>query len=203
MTSIQAIMAYSQPSALPKWLHYSQYLPLSTGTDDDLAGLFTLQLKPSYGLISRSKRVRIVAAAVFIVTSSIYAFYGLRMDFRFDYSPNPAHSKPSLESLAQYSRTEIDWSRFAYTQYVTNIEYLCNPVMLFEVLHRLGSKADRLMMYPVHMEPDPTSSKIESKLLLKAREDYDVNLVPIEVQHRSIGDRKSSQPEIPVPILMN
>ncbi|KAI9036774.1 nucleotide-diphospho-sugar transferase [Aspergillus affinis] len=42
----------------------------------------------------------------------------------------------------------VGWSRFAYAEYVTNTLYLCNSVMLFEALHRLGSKPDRLMMYP-------------------------------------------------------
>lgn len=42
----------------------------------------------------------------------------------------------------------LDWSRFAYVQYATNLQYLCNSVILFESLHRLGSKPDRLLLYP-------------------------------------------------------
>jgi alpha-N-acetylglucosamine transferase len=43
---------------------------------------------------------------------------------------------------------KTDWTQYAYIQYVTNSDYLCNSVMLFETLHRLGSKADRLMLVP-------------------------------------------------------
>ncbi|KAK9251415.1 nucleotide-diphospho-sugar transferase [Lipomyces tetrasporus] len=65
----------------------------------------------------------------------------------------------------------IDWSRFAYVQYVTNTAYLCNSVMLFEILHRLGSKAHRLMM-----------------LLRQARDKYGVKLMPIEIQRRATSE---------------
>ncbi|PVH80652.1 glycosyltransferase family 8 protein [Cadophora sp. DSE1049] len=60
--------------------------------------------------------------------------------------------------------------------------------MLFEILHRLGSKADRLMMYTASMHPDAASPTKESQLLLKAEREYNVKLMPIEVQHRGQGD---------------
>ena len=82
-----------------------------------------------------------------------------------------------------------DWSRFAYVQYVTNLPYLCNSVMLFESLHRLGCKADRLMMYPSKFSLDDDST--ESRLLTKARDDYKVNLKPVDIQRRTVtNDRK-------------
>ncbi|KAM0232542.1 hypothetical protein ACHAPO_007699 [Fusarium lateritium] len=85
---------------------------------------------------------------------------------------------------------DVDWSRFAYIQYVTNEDYLCNSVMIFEQLHRLGSKADRLLMYPKEMlEPDATySSKRGGQLLIRARDEYNVTLQPIEIQHRDGQD---------------
>ncbi|KAH6896691.1 nucleotide-diphospho-sugar transferase [Thelonectria olida] len=85
---------------------------------------------------------------------------------------------------------KVDWSRFAYTQYVTNADYLCNSVMIFETLHRLGSKADRLMMYPNFML-DPTDTESDTphgKLLIQARDKYNVKLMPVEVQHREGAD---------------
>lgn len=82
---------------------------------------------------------------------------------------------------------EVSWSDFAYTQYVTNSEYLCNSLMLFETLQRLGSKADRLMMYPGTMKLDGNPNNRDGKLLLKARDEYGVKLQAVEVQHR---DRK-------------
>jgi hypothetical protein len=47
----------------------------------------------------------------------------------------------------------LNWSDFAYTQYVTNTNYLCNSVMLFESLHRLKSKADCKRPCPYYIVP--------------------------------------------------
>ncbi|PIL22730.1 hypothetical protein GSI_15423 [Ganoderma sinense ZZ0214-1] len=81
----------------------------------------------------------------------------------------------------------VDWSRFAYSQYATNSAYLCNSLMFFASLERLGSKASRLLMFPNSMKPDPNGTS-DSRLLLKAQNEYGVKLVPIAVQHRSGGD---------------
>lgn len=85
---------------------------------------------------------------------------------------------------------DTDWSRFAYIQYVTNEDYLCNSVMIFEQLHRLGSKADRLLMYPKEMlAPDAEYAKTHGgRLLIRARDEYNVTLQPIEIQHRDGQD---------------
>ncbi|CZR39384.1 hypothetical protein FPRO06_03011 [Fusarium proliferatum] len=83
---------------------------------------------------------------------------------------------------------EVDWSRFAYTQYVTNSDYLCNSVMLFESLHRFSSRADRVMMYPSHMFEANNGSSVDTQLLIKARDEYRVKLVPITVQHKDNKD---------------
>ena len=83
----------------------------------------------------------------------------------------------------------VDWSRFAYVQYVTNLPYLCNSVMLFESLHRLGCRPDRLLMYPSHFALDGDTP--EASLLRKARDEYGAILRPIEVQWRSSDDCKS------------
>jgi hypothetical protein len=77
---------------------------------------------------------------------------------------------------------KVNWSDFAYTQYVTNTNYLCNSVMLFETLDRLKSKADRLMLYPDSFSTEQDS--LEGSLLRKARDDYGVKLVPVQVQIR-------------------
>ncbi|KAH7143634.1 nucleotide-diphospho-sugar transferase [Dactylonectria macrodidyma] len=85
---------------------------------------------------------------------------------------------------------DVHWSRFAYTQYVTDSDYLCNSVMMFEALHRLGSKADRLMMYPSYIL-DPAATEAHShdgRLLIKSRDEYNVKLMPIEIQHREGAD---------------
>ncbi|GIZ49320.1 hypothetical protein CKM354_001235200 [Cercospora kikuchii] len=80
---------------------------------------------------------------------------------------------------------ELDWSQFAYCQYVTNEDYLRNSVMIFESLHRLGSQASRVMMYPHDWNVDASTHR--GQLLTKARDEYSVELQPIEVQ-RAAGD---------------
>lgn len=100
---------------------------------------------------------------------------------------------PALQDSSEYKDSgrktwkSTDWSQFAYVQYVTNLPYLCNSVMLFESLHRLDCRPDRLMMYPsgFSLEDDST----EARLLRKARDKYRVILKPIEVQRRTSNDR--------------
>lgn len=83
---------------------------------------------------------------------------------------------------------QVDWSRFAYSQCVTGTEYLCNSVMLFDALHRLGSKPDRLMMmYPEDCSIDNSNDSREAKLLRLARDKYWVKLKAIQVQSGSIN----------------
>jgi hypothetical protein len=61
--------------------------------------------------------------------------------------------------------------------------------MLFETLHRLGSRADRLLMHPSSMHADPKDESDDSRLLVRARDEYGVKLMPIQVQHRDGDDR--------------
>lgn len=81
----------------------------------------------------------------------------------------------------------IDWHRFAYCQYVSNPEDLCNALMIFESLKRLGSKADRLMMYPEDWKVVADRTSLEYQLFTKARDEYNVTLQPMHVQHM-VGD---------------
>ena len=92
------------------------------------------------------------------------------------------------EDLGRNTWQSTDWSQFAYVQYVTNLPYLCNSVMLFESLFRLGCKPDRLMMYPSHFSLEGNST--EARLLRKARDEYKVILKPIEVLWRKGHDGK-------------
>jgi len=162
--------------------------PYSHLATDEMDASQSTQLKPKFSDILRSKRVRILAAASFITLVLLFIFYGPRQHLSsFDWNRCPS---PQTVPGSPAESADIDWSRYAYTQYVTNTAYLCNSVMLFEILHRLGSKADRVMMYPSSMHPDPTSTSVESKLLLKAQKEYGVKLLPIEVKHRPGGDRK-------------
>jgi hypothetical protein len=199
MAILPSMMAQLQQSSyLPSFLQTYSYRPFLTESAEMYAA-HALRLKPNLGQILRSKQVRIIGATIFALIIFAYFFFrGPRMSFNFDYlgAVHGAVHPANTAALAECAEKTVDWSRFAYTQYVTNTEYLCNSVMLFETLHRLGSKADRLMMYPsrMHPDPDPTSSSPESRLLLKAQNDYGVKLMPIEVQHRSGRDCKNDYP---------
>lgn len=83
----------------------------------------------------------------------------------------------------------IDWTRFAYCQYVTDPEYLCNSLMMFEQLKRLGSKADRLLLYPSQWELYPKKTTWMSKFLHQAQKEYGAHIVPVRVQHFEDGER--------------
>lgn len=114
---------------------------------------------------------------------------------KIDIDDSEFHDDPTTdeETIAESADSDIiDWSRFAYVQYVTNEVYLCNSLMIFEALQRLGSNAERLMMYPSHMLA-PTAKESDThagQLLIKARDEYKVTLRPIEIQRRNGSDGK-------------
>ncbi|TRX98106.1 hypothetical protein FHL15_000751 [Xylaria flabelliformis] len=166
----------------------------------DTNGAASADLKPSLGQIIASKRIRYTASALAFVGLFFLAFRnydqiptlatmrgsagGSSAAIGTNQDCPPSAVVPSLEGAS------VDWSRYAYTQYVTNKEYLCNSVMIFETLYRLKAKAERVMMYPDNMmsptETNPQSN--EAKLLVKARDQYGVKLVPVSIQRRAGGD---------------
>ena len=154
----------------------SRYSPIASPSDKD-----TSPLSPSSWL--RSRRVRngiIVFVVLSILILSVQHSDNLTPRLRKLY-------EESETGLFNHDRTptNVEWSDYAYTQYVTNEKYLCNSLMIFEALHRLESKADRAMMYPqqwIVPEGAGEQASYESKLLAKARDEYKVKLVPIQVQ---------------------
>ncbi|KAK3644381.1 hypothetical protein LTR56_009633 [Elasticomyces elasticus] len=79
----------------------------------------------------------------------------------------------------------IDWSRYAYAQYVTNDAYLCNSLMIFTSLRTLDVRADLLMMHPEDWSAG--NDTVSGRLLLQAIE-LGVRLAPVHVQHLEGGD---------------
>lgn len=120
-----------------------------------------------------SKRHRIVFIAVL---TTLFFFY------------LQSQTSQRRSSWLSHAEKDVDWSRFAYTQYVTNSEYLCNSLMFFEALKCHGSRPDRVMMVPESMlEPEMVNSS-DAYLLNKARDEYNVKLVPITIQTNWAGD---------------
>ncbi|PIA96313.1 Glucose N-acetyltransferase 1 [Cercospora beticola] len=76
----------------------------------------------------------------------------------------------------------IDWSRYAYVQYVTDNHSLCNAYMVFDALKRHGSKADRILMYPKQWDKvDDSPQDRNSQLLIRAEKIFKAKLKPISV----------------------
>ena len=124
--------------------------------------------------------------SLFIILSALFGFVTL-----LQLPNNPTPLRDSFDGL---SGKQVNWSTFAYTQYATDRSYLCNSLMIFEALHRLGSKADRLLMYPYDFLLSENDSSPEARLLRFARDEYSVKLKPIEVMMKGGGGGKSSQP---------
>ena len=78
----------------------------------------------------------------------------------------------------------VNWQYYAYSQYATDSDHLCNAVMIFEALHRFGSRAQRVLMYPKTMDTVVSGVRDrDSQLLVKARDQYGVILMPMEIPH--------------------
>jgi hypothetical protein len=84
---------------------------------------------------------------------------------------------------------KLDWSRFAYSQYTTDTHSLCNALMVFESLQKLGSKADRVLLYP--REWARRRDDVNARLMQVAEQNLHVKLLPIGL----IG--ADSKPESP------
>ncbi|CAL3973565.1 hypothetical protein PZA11_005771 [Diplocarpon coronariae] len=170
-------------SDLPEFLHSSPYLPTFDPPADDY--IPRQQHKPSIVEVLKSKPARV---AIFVLISlAIFLHYRTEIHEYHAWTrisgPSCSLAKPSYPP-SSWDSPDVDWSRFAYTQYATNLDYLCNSVMIFETLHRLGSKAERLLLYPSeYSAKDAISDTPERRLLLKSRREYGVKLVPIAVQH--------------------
>ena len=92
----------------------------------------------------------------------------------FQYSPSQKQSGPFSGN--------VDWTRYAYSQYATDQHYLCNSLMIFEQLEALKSPASRVLFYPKSWDLDVSSSKDRtSQLLVMARDKYRVKLRPVEM----------------------
>ncbi|KAH0542535.1 N-acetylglucosaminyltransferase [Glutinoglossum americanum] len=155
---------------LPKFLE-----SLQTSNDESN----TTKVQVSLARLLSTKLVRVTGAAVVLLL--LFGFALRNLDGLDRIRPKPHVLQPPP------ANGDVNWSRFAYTQYVTDTSYLCNSVMLFEILNRLGSKPDRLMMYPSAWSADDSDS-LEGSLLRKARDEYGVKLMPIEVQRKASND---------------
>lgn len=80
------------------------------------------------------------------------------------------------------SLTRTNWSKYAYVTYATDEHNLCNALMVFESLHRLGSKADRVMLHNPQWASTSQGAKDRPAQMLHILENkYDVVLKPVQM----------------------
>lgn len=90
---------------------------------------------------------------------------------------------PTPPDLPHINYDLVDWSGFAYSQYATSSPYLCNAIMVFDALERLGSRARRILYYPENWDVVVESDRDrDSQLLRLARDKYKAHLIPIEAE---------------------
>ena len=104
-------------------------------------------------------------------------------------------STPSTAALFPYlSHKSIDWSSYAYSSYATSTAYLCNSLLLFEALQRHGSKADRILFYPDDWDLSVRNDRDrESQLLVLARDQYNVKLVPVDMNAGGLDEDEEDE----------
>lgn len=65
--------------------------------------------------------------------------------------------KTRLAAAEKKNGQAIDWSQYAYVNYATDANYLCNTLIMFESLRKLGSKAQLLLLLSKHLVEAETS----------------------------------------------
>lgn len=103
---------------------------------------------------------------------------------------NPPVTKEEPEVDLKQDSINVNWTEFAYVQYATEIDYLCNSLMLFEQMHNLEIKPEKVLLYPKEWgvpEEGPlpaynvTEGPNELYLIQKARDEFGVKLKPTKV----------------------
>jgi len=109
--------------------------------------------------------------------------------------PKPAPLSPA-DLRTGKGADVVDWSKFAYLQYVTASQFLCCSIMIFQSLNRLKSKADRVLMYPeawgeVGDERWMKLPEEDRKLMEKAKDKFKVKLRPVGIIHAAGAESMS------------
>ncbi|GJD00232.1 glucose N-acetyltransferase [Colletotrichum higginsianum] len=125
---------------------------------------------------------------------------------KHDYIPSPFHlgqvlkngtiaaassAASSLTTQSPFWTTEQLVPRFAYVQYATDIDYLCNAVMNFHRLSRFGAKHDQVLIFP---DKWTAGESREAKAINKIKEELpDLVLRPFGLLVTNKGDATWAQ----------
>ncbi|KKK12831.1 hypothetical protein P175DRAFT_0488939 [Aspergillus ochraceoroseus IBT 24754] len=133
------------------------------------ADFFDIPDEPILAIAKRQLR-RIRTWVIFLI------FFLFILYLRQKPAPTPRKDKGYI------NYDSVDWSRYAYSQYATSSPYLCNALMNFEALERLGSRAQRILFYPDDWDVVVESDRDrDSQLLNMAKDKYNAMLMPIEL----------------------
>ncbi|TGZ78207.1 nucleotide-diphospho-sugar transferase [Ascodesmis nigricans] len=99
-------------------------------------------------------------------------------------------TKQNVGHPSRISTVKVDWARFAYVQYATALDHVCNALMIFASLTKTPSLADKVLLYPEEWSTDPAKGDSDTaRLLVQMRDQYGVKLQPIELQEKkNAGD---------------
>ncbi|KAK5708834.1 hypothetical protein LTR17_020321 [Elasticomyces elasticus] len=171
--AVECLTLQSLGARLPHW----KYASLEDGerTDERAWGL--------PGLFSRGRNClnSKIVWRILLITATLLLLANVALPTGHTYRQYGWTAQNGSENLTQ----GIDWSRYAYAQYVTNSAYLCNAIMIFISLRTLGVCADLLMMHPEDWFAG--NDTVSGRLLLQASE-LGVRLAPVRVQHLEGGD---------------
>lgn len=162
---------------LPDFLENSPFLPV---WDDAASRKAAPRRAASTTQLLRSKPARLVYGVLLL----ILIILSLRRAHVYDRLTGPScYFRAPVATNDHWRSTTRDWSKYAYSLYATDSEYLCNALMIFDDLRQYGSKAARLLLYPDTMNIDDGKSR-DARLLAKAKDELGVKLQPVQVLHQ-------------------
>lgn len=140
-----------------------------------------------------SRRAAIACCTGLLCASSIlylYANHSIALYHKL-LNSYPDHSNitepPRFLNVTPIWTTEQETVRFAYAQYVTDLDYLCNAIINFSQLRRFGTEMEMALVFPDSWEQAGSSK--ESSAVQAVRANYPhINLHPLPVVTTSKGD---------------
>lgn len=185
-------MSHQVQRDLPDFLQNSPYLPVINFDIDEPP---PKRVKPSNAQILRSRPVRtgiplIICGLIilFLLPRGTRRAKELHLQYK---TPACLKQAPVIAEPLTGRETGIEWEKYAYITYATSKDHLCNALMLFESLHNLKSKAQRVLLYPQLWKDewveDANGRGMEAitEMLIQARNQYGVKLKNVDIlQHR-------------------
>ena len=162
---------------LPDFLENSPFLPVWSDEESRRAAR---PKAASTAQLLRSKPARLIYGVLLLV----FILLWLRSAHVYERLTGPScYFRAPVAPNDHWRSVTRDWSKYAYSLYATDAEYLCNAVMIFDDLRQYGSKAERLLLYADTIDVNGGESR-EGRLLAKARDELGVKLQPVKVWHQ-------------------